>query len=372
MLLAPNSPPVSFAGVEKNFEIRGEPVDWLNEGPKPRKGEADSGQCLHDERLGYTPCGLCGRLLNSTTTSPASGRSDPFGHAQSCPRKGQPPNRAAISTTRSAETLRLIVPIPNIDPDDLESKEGAEAWGRSLGEALFAGIRHVYMIDEGELVFDLEGPWRKSLDGIESSFVSITFTDPTVGGSGYLQRVASELAVVAKHALEHLNHPDCETACYRCLKSYRNQRRHKLLQWPLVIPALDVLCEAPPVESPSGFQYDPKPWLEAFAEGVGSPLELKFWRLFQQHGFAPAKQVPIRLAAGQPTISVADFGVESARLAIYIDGASVHVGHRLRRDRFIRQRMGGAVPPWRVIALRAADLSRGNGLVQELIVLAKP
>jgi hypothetical protein len=356
-----------------HLELRsGETVAWLNEGPKPRKDEADSGQCLHDEGLGYTPCGLCGRLLKATPASPAGGRGDPFGHAQSCPRKGQPPSRVAISTTRRAETLRLLAPIPNIDPENVESKVAAEAWGRSLGESLFAGIRHVYMIDENELVFDLEGPWQTSLDGIEFTFVSFTLTDPTVGGSGYLQRVAAELNLVAKRALEHLNHPDCETACYRCLKSYRNQRHHKSLQWPLAIPALEALCEAPPTERPSGFQYDPKPWLEAFAEGVGSPLELKFWRLFQQHGFAPAKQMPIRLAAGQPTISVADFGVESARLAIYVDGASVHVGHRLRRDRFIRQRMESAVPPWRVVTLRAADLSRGNGLVQELIVLAKP
>jgi hypothetical protein len=71
-------------------------------------------------------------------------------------------------------------------------------------------------------------------------------------------------------------------------------------------------------------------------------------------------------------VSIVDFGVESARLAIYVDGASVHVGHRLRRDRFIRQRMREAHAPWRVVELRATDLSRGRLLVQELLKLATP
>jgi ATP-dependent helicase YprA (DUF1998 family) len=83
------------------------------------------------------------------------------------------------------------------------------------------------MIDDNELLFDLEGPWSRSVNGKKGTFISITLTDPTVGGSGYLERVAGELSLVAEHALQHLDHPDCETACYRCLKSYKNQRYHR-------------------------------------------------------------------------------------------------------------------------------------------------
>jgi hypothetical protein len=226
------------------------------------------------------------------------------------------------------------------------------------------------MIDDNELTFVLEGPWSCSIDGKQATFVSLTFIDPTVGGSGYLEHIAGELDIVAEHAIEHLDHPDCETACYRCLKAYGNQRFHSLLQWPLAMPALDVLRETPPILRDPGFQDDPRPWLEAYAEGVGSPLELKFWRLFQQHGFSPTKQLDVRLVQSAPVVSIADFGVETARLAIYIDGASVHVGHRLRRDRIIRQKMKEAQPSWRVIELRAADLARGKALVEELMTLA--
>lgn len=148
------------------------------------------------------------------------------------------------------------------------------------------------------------------------------------------------------------------TANYRCLKGYGNQRFHTLLQWPLAIPALEVLKEAAPTSCATGYTDDPRPWLEAYAEGVGSPLELKFWRLFQQHGFSPVKQLDIRLTPSAPAISIADFGIESARLAIYVDGASVHVGHRLRRDRIIRQKMRESQPTWRVVELHHLDSRR--------------
>jgi hypothetical protein len=348
---------------------RSETVDWLNEGPAPHAAEIEAGEFLHGGALGYTPCGSCGRLL--TVSAMPGRRNDPYGHAQSCARKGQRPEPVAIATTKDVETLRLIVPVPAPDEDDSQSAEAIRAWGHSLGEALMAGVQHLFMIDDNELLFDLEGPWSRSINGKQGTFVSITLTDPTVGGSGYLERVASELSLVAKHALQHLDHPDCETACYRCLKSYRNQRYHNLLQWPLAVPVLETLQQTAPKPCGCGFTNDPAPWLEAYAEGVGSPLELKFWRLFQKHDFSPAKQLPICLKPGDSCISIADFGVEPARLAIYVDGASVHVGHRLRRDRIVRQRMKEAQPSWQVVELRAADLQRGKALVRELIQAAK-
>ena len=99
------------------------------------------------------------------------------------------------------------------------------------------------------------------------------------------------------------------------------------------------------------------------AAGIGSPLELKFLHLFEAHGFHPAKQVPIALTPGGRPITVADFAVPERRLAIYVDGAPVHVGTNLRRDRLIRQRLASASPPWRVVELRARDLGEGAGLV---------
>lgn len=88
--------------------------------------------------------------------------------------------------------------------------------------------------------------------------------------------------------------------------------------------------------------------------------------LFETHGFHPQKQVPVAPNLGEPPISIADFAVPERRLAIYIDGAAFHVGQRLRRDRFVRDRLRTGVPPWRVEELRAADLCQGRGLVERL------
>ncbi len=94
-----------------------------------------------------------------------------------------------------------------------------------------------------------------------------------------------------------------------------------------------------------GDTHDPRPWLESYAAGVGSPLELKFLRLFEKHGFQPAKQVEIGIPDGTTPITIADFAVPERQLAIYIDGASVHLGHVSRRDAYIRNKLRSATPP---------------------------
>ena len=116
---------------------------------------------------------------------------------------------------------------------------------------------------------------------------------------------------MALRAIEHLEHPKCETACYRCLKSYANQRHHEHLSWPHVMPDLESLAMGPPQPLPAelGDGDDPRPWLEAYDAGVGSPLELKFLRLFEQHGIAVEKQVSVGPEPEGPPISHADFRV---------------------------------------------------------------
>jgi hypothetical protein len=139
-----------------------------------------------------------------------------------------------------------------------------------------------------------------------------------------------------------------------------------MLRWPLAVSHIEALAAEPPEPQPRemGDIDDPGPWLEAYAEGLGSPLELRFFRLFQEHGFHPEKQVPVAPHAGEPPISVADFAVPEHRLAIYVDGASVHVGSNLRRDRHIRERLRKGEPPWRVEELRFQDLGEGRALVE--------
>jgi len=213
---------------------------------------------------------------------------------------------------------------------------------------------------------------ERVLDQLERASYDVVVIDEGLDAddrsAGYLPRIAEQFHAVAARAIGHLDHPDCETACYRCLKSYYNQRYHEHLAWPQVMPALEELAAIAPQMRPyeTGDIDDPRPWLEAYAAGVGSPLELKFLWLFERHGFHPQKQVPVAPNPGEAPISVADFAVPERRLAIYIDGAAFQLGQRLRRDRFVRNRLRAGDPPWQVEELRATDLGQGRALVERL------
>jgi hypothetical protein len=298
-----------------------------------------------------------------TKTKNTAANRDAFGHAPECPQQGKYPKPMAIGTSKPVETLRLLLPVPS-----QATELSVETLGITLGYSLLMGMRKLYMLDGPEIQFVLEGPWKVTLDSAECHLASLTFIDTSLGGTGYLHRVGDELNLAASRAIEHLDHADCDTACYRCLKAYDNQRYHDKLRWPLAMPYIEALAASKTSSRPleTGDIEDPRPWLEAYAAGVGSPLELTFLRLFEKHGFTPEKQVPVAPESGQASISVADFAVPERRLAIYIDGAAFHTGQNLRRDRYIRERLRNGNPPWTVIELRATDLARGPRLVEEL------
>ncbi len=353
---------------------RNEEVRWVNEGPPPTPAELQLGvPMLHADGKGWLLCPSCGRMLDAPVTQAArSGRSNPAGranaqnsngHSESCPHRGALPRPLAIATSGKVEVLRLLVPVPPTkQPEDWHS------WGFSLGYSLLQGMRRHFALELNELDFELEGPWDTQHEGQRYGMMSLTFIDSSLGGSGYLPKIAEDFHRVAGRAIQHLDHPNCETACYRCLKAYQNQRHQDKLCWPLAIESLEDLAASDPQKRSLqlGDIDDPRPWLEAYAAGVGSPLELKFLRLFEQHGFYPQKQVPVSPSDGELPISVADFAVPERRLAIYIDGAAFHQGANLRRDRFIRDRLRNGTPAWHVEELRAADLALGPNLVLRL------
>jgi hypothetical protein len=355
-----------------------EEMRWVNEGLPPTPNDLQAGIImLHQQAKGYLLCPSCGNILQQPAPVQAArggrrnaqnrpGAQATNGHSNACPVRGNNPVPVGITTSGKVEILRLVLPVPHSTP-----KPDIEPWGLTLGYALLSGIQHHFMLGSGEMDFELEGPWDTGETSARYGMVSLAFIDPSLGGSGYLERVAENFHHVAARAIDHLDHRDCQTACYRCLKSYYNQRYHDQLAWPLAMPALEELRHAEPTRRAleTGDIDDPRPWLEAYAAGVGSPLELKFVRLFEQHGFHPEKQVPVSPSDGEAAISVADFAVPQHRVAIYVDGAAFHTGANLRRDRFIRTRLREGTPPWKVVELNAADLRRGVSLVDELKAL---
>jgi hypothetical protein len=208
---------------------KGEEVRWVNEGVPPTPGELDAGiLTLHPQAKGYLLCPSCGCLLDQPPAVEAArgGRRNAQsgaaqatgGHSKNCPLRGNVPVAVAITTSGKAEVLRLLLPVrASTRADQVDS------WGLTLGYALLNGIQHQFMLGTGELDFELEGRWDTGETSSRYGLVSLAFIDPSLGGSGYLERVAENFDHVAARAIDHLDHTDCETACYRCLKSYYNQ-----------------------------------------------------------------------------------------------------------------------------------------------------
>lgn len=342
-----------------------EHVRWLNEWKPPSDADRKRGPefYLHEDGRGFFLCPSCGRLLKPPEPetkknrgykkAKKTGDADPFGHAKECKRYGQPPVPLAITTAVPATTLRVVVDLPKAMADD-----DYQRWGYSLGYSLRTGMRQLYMLEGPEVEFELEPMWEMSKGKHSWKRGALSFIDAAIGGSGFLQRAAEEFHLIARRAMEHLDHEGCESACYRCLKSYQNQRHHEHLSWPHVMPDLEQLAVAAPKSQPLLKQDkdDPTPWLEAYEAGVGSPLELKFLRLFEKHGVEVEKQVPVSPEPLGPNISVADFVVKGTKVAIYVDGAAFHVGQRLRRDKYIRDRLRQGSTGWKVVELVAKDL----------------
>ena len=355
---------------------RGEKIIWLNEGNIAKQAEIKKGLPLlnNENNKGFLICPSCGNILNPkiNDTGKSGGRKkpndnskDPYKHALNCDRKGIAEEPIALYTENNFETLKLIVPIPK-DISDRDLKE----WAYSLGYALRLGMRHRYSLDGSEIEFLLEGPWNIEAENSKKyKMVSLTFVDAHIGGSGYLPKIAEEFNKVAEDTIHFLDHDNCVTACYRCLKSYQNQRHHEYLNWLRIIPDLEMIKEVQIKKRPkeTGDIDDPKPWLEAYDAGVGSPLELKFLRLFEQFGLQVVKQEPVGTDDISRPISIADFGIREKRIAIYIDGAKFHVGQNLRRDKYIREKLRTGTNPWKVVELRASDLSKGKKLIEEII-----
>jgi very-short-patch-repair endonuclease len=141
------------------------------------------------------------------------------------------------------------------------------------------------------------------------------------------------------------------------------------LSWPLVTSTLEGLRQDPPEAIATSAQdlNAPAPWREAFEAGVGSPLEWRCWTHMQAAAFSPARQHPIPDPQTRRLLTIADFAFPDHRVAVYVDGASIHVGNVLRRDRRIAQRLQSLEPPWTIIRLDRRQIDHRPGEMVERI-----
>jgi very-short-patch-repair endonuclease len=220
----------------------------------------------------------------------------------------------------------LVVPVPaRLAPHD---EEEGKAFCRTLGKALVVGAQEVLEVEPDEIAYfthpDGAGGW------------TLVFYETAPGGAGYLEQLASAMGRWAAAASERLYNHDCEHACYRCLKSARNQLDHALLDKELVRDMLFQLSQAQSTGDPEkGQSGDGRKrsgdWLDKQASQVGAPptsgtvieTRLREAILAAKRLPEPVAQHEIQTNSGV-VLTIPDFAYPDKKIAIYCDGFAYH------------------------------------------------
>lgn len=126
-------------------------------------------------------------------------------------------------------TDMLVLEI-RIDDDLVDTKSKDNPWiaraGHSLAEALRLAACRLLDVEFSELV---AGYRRRPAKGTKYSYVDIYLYDSLSGGAGYATEIADLIGELISGMKEILVSCKCESACSKCLKHYRNQYIHGLL-----------------------------------------------------------------------------------------------------------------------------------------------
>ena len=285
--------------------------------------------------LGFPICTVCG-AARSPYASDRDLQHFLGIHKERC---GKTPTKIALSTDARVDTLLF---------GNLESKEVAV----NLGEALRLGAAQILEMD----VEDLQLLALVRSDDTHG----LALYDPMPGGSGLLQQIIERWDAVVKAGDAVLTGcPDnCDTSCYRCMRTYRNVFYHDLLDRKRAASILNEFSSTPELE------HEIPPLEEEQRAGAGSPTNLgeaELGVMLERAGF-PAFEHQHPIAIGPPygtttpDLYHSDV-VTGINLAIYLDGLSKGIhgnAERTKIDRVIREQL--ECDGIDVVEIAAADL----------------
>jgi len=320
------------------LELREQEDIWfVNHGLKDVRKMAEE----RSESPGFPLCPVCGdyfkpadfvkKKSKKSDADEKDSRSLIDAHAKRCTGKIKNNPGFALGHQLRADTLRLVV--PNI------SAYGDEAvkWAWSFVYATIQGAVRLFEIDPEDIEAYVLTKVRKDEDGkTHQEVLDILWIDRIVGGSGVLHRFALNFPKIAKASLDHLAGHDCPNSCYRCLRSYRNQWYHKMLDWRLIVPYLSGVTGEHVelinnVAPPTPATEDPE-WAEARAEGCESPQELNLLKAIRANGSLPEPEKQLEVFDQNKVLTRADFAYTDCipKLLIYVDGLAFHSEVRQR------------------------------------------
>jgi len=301
------------------------PYDYLSIELRPRAQLLVTNLGKRGRRQGqggelFQLCPTCGRH-KPAGLKPTNAKKWDDDHALWCRDRVQ---EFALGYQFSADAL--VVPISSI-----WIGAAPDAFLRTLGSALVNGAVELLELEPDEIAHFSQGSQEKGWN--------LVLYETIPGGAGYLEALAGRFHEWAKNASNLLFNHECGGACYRCLKSYRNQFFHRLLNKELVREFLFHVSLGGPIgplvparTGTSRRDTDHRitaldPVLAPTECGPESPIEHALLNALRAAGLPePVVQRAFNDDNGQ-LITVADFAYEEQRLAIYCDGFAYH-GHQ--------------------------------------------
>jgi ATP-dependent helicase YprA (DUF1998 family)/very-short-patch-repair endonuclease len=251
----------------------------------------------------------------------------------------------------------LVFPITvSLVPSDAEE---ARAFCRTLGKALVAGAQEVLEIEADEIAYfqhpDGAGGW------------TLVFYETAPGGAGYLEQLARDLGRWAMASQDRLYAHDCERACYRCLKSARNQFDHALLNKELIRSTLFQFSHAHPTESPRpgragegrdiAVKWIEKACVESSQEATsGTPIEVALLAAIRSAARLP-EPVAQHCVVIDGKATVPDFAYPDQKIAVYCDGFAYH-GNKETLESDARKRNTLQSEGWAVLTFWGRQILR--------------
>jgi len=316
--------------------VRGQGIELVNLGEAGRVKQGE---------IGHWICSVCGSAKTPYAV-PAEITQFSKIHKERC---GKDVVRMALATQAEVDMLQFHA-------------VADEAEGINIGEGLRTAATRLLDMGPDDLQLLIVHKPDDKLD--------LLIYDPMPGGSGLLEQMLArwmELIATAKDLLANCTQ-NCETACYACLKTFRNQFHHPLLNRHHALELMDGLNVVP-----EGYSDIVAVFEEEQAED-GTPSnnpEARLVRLLRDHHF-PAGECRKRITTSLGIPTEPDWLHEPTKVAIYLDGMSrgLHGDPNVaRKDQIIRQAL--EVDDYKVIVVQKRDLDDPQAVRQHLRSIAQ-
>jgi ATP-dependent helicase YprA (DUF1998 family) len=337
-LLKPNRGGRAYkVGDSEVHHLRGQAVELVNLGEAGR---------VRAGNLGHLICSVCGAAKTPYAVPQETAQFLQL-HKERC---GNEPVPLVLATRAEVDLLQF------------HGLDG-EAKAVNIGEAIrTAAARLLDMGPDDLQLLTVQRPDEK---------FDLLLYDPMPGGSGLLEQILErwpELIASAKELL--VGCPQgCETACYACLKTFRNQFHHERLN------RHDALGYIEQLDHPPAAYREIAPVVEEAKAQDGSPSntpEARLNRLLAIHHFPEGKlRTPVQTSV-PGMVTTPDWLHEPTKVAVYLDGMSrgLHGDPRTaQRDQLLRQLL--ELDSYKVIVVQSRDLDDPEAMRQHLRNIAE-